>query len=79
MRHTIDGLAPKWRTDGLYAIGKSVEIPPHLDLWMRGARTGTVHSISTNPGLRTVYARVRMDHPQVKRLVTVEFNDLKFL
>ena len=36
-----------------------IEIPVHYDLWMRGARTGTVVAHRRNHWL------VRMDHPQV--------------
>jgi hypothetical protein len=38
------------------AVGDRVELHPGLDLWMRGARYGTVQSIST-----TGISRVRID------------------
>lgn len=45
-----------------------VEIHPGFDLWMRGARYGTVvrEYISPKSGKRTV--AVKMDHPQVRKL-----------
>lgn len=56
-------------------VGKRIEIPPHYDLWMRGARYGTVKNI-TRDG-QTVL--VKMDHPQVRRLVRVQRPDWKFV
>jgi hypothetical protein len=53
--------------------GTRVEIAPHLDLWMRGARYGTV--VSVKDGI----ARVRMDHPQVKVLAKIKVEDLKVI
>ena len=41
--------------------GKRVEIPVHYDLWMRGARFGTV--VGQSVIMRCVY--VRMDNPNV--------------
>lgn len=53
--------------DGIpYKIGDRVELSPHTDLWMRGARFGTVHSVSLTPLDRV---KVRMDHPRVSNLV----------
>jgi len=43
-------------------IGLRVELSPACDLWMRGAKFGTV--VDVKQGLLVV----RMDHPQVKRL-----------
>jgi hypothetical protein len=61
-------------------IGKRVEIAPHYDLWMRGARFGTVKRVylgdSVNPRERLA---IRMDHPQVKRLATVYADDVTYL
>ena len=42
--------------------GARVEISPHFDLWMQGARFGTVRKVVD--GVVTV----KMDHPQVRRL-----------
>lgn len=58
-----------------HRVGHRVEIPPHYDLWMRGARFGVVVSTNSEHGL----TKVRMDHPQVRRLVTVHTSDLKFV
>lgn len=53
--------------DGIpYGVGDRVELHPGCDLWMRGARLGTVHSFSLTPNDRV---KVRMDHPQVRNLV----------
>lgn len=49
-----------------YTIGDRVELHPGCDLWMRGARFGTVVRCSLTPMDRV---HVRMDHPQVKGLV----------
>jgi hypothetical protein len=60
-------------------VGKRVEIAPHYDLWMRGARFGTVARVY--PG-DSVSSRerlgVRMDHPQVKRLTTIFADDVTY-
>ena len=64
-------------------VGLRVEIPPHSDLWMRGARFGTVERVidrsnslkENNPKIiastmtadRAIIWRVRLDHPQVRR------------
>ncbi len=42
-----------------------VEISPHFDLWMRGARYGVVR------GVRNGVILVKMDHPQVRKLFRV--------
>ncbi len=50
-----------------------VELSPALDLWMRGARFGTVireyNGKGRNNGKRICV--VQMDHPQVKRPVRI--------
>lgn len=48
-----------------------VEISPHYDLWMRGAKYGVVKSIKND------IAHVQMDHPQVKKLQRIPVGDLK--
>lgn len=56
-------------------VGARIEIPVHYDLWMRGARYGTVVGLAwerNGAGEKIVKAiRVKMDHPQVKRLARV--------
>jgi hypothetical protein len=57
------------------SVGKRVQIPAYSDLWMRGARFGTVERviIRSNNYLAARDIRgadifvVRMDHPSVKR------------
>lgn len=44
-------------------LGKRIEIPVHYDLWMRGARFGTVTKI----GKDGAFVYVKMDHPQARR------------
>lgn len=51
--------------------GKRVELHPGCDLWMRGARFGTVVREKGD----TVW--VKMDHPQVKRLVRLPRDRVK--
>ncbi len=53
--------------------GVRVEISPHFDLWMRGARFGTVKKITPISGI----AHVRMDHPHVKKIQKFSVVDLK--
>jgi hypothetical protein len=53
--------------DGVaFQVGDRVELSPGLDLWMQGARTGRVHSVSLTPNDRV---KVRSDHPQVRNLI----------
>ena len=48
-------------------IGKRIEIPVHYDLWMRGARFGTVTKAMPGKPGQSAFVYVKMDHPQVKR------------
>lgn len=48
-----------------FEVGKRVELHPACDLWMRGARFGTVASHSQH------FVKVDMDHPQVRHPVRV--------
>jgi len=48
-------------------LGKRIEIPVHYDLWMRGARFGTVTQARAGQLGQSDYVYVRMDHPQVRR------------
>lgn len=48
-----------------YTIGQRVEISPACDLWMRGARFGAVTDVQWGTPL---IIKVRMDHPQVRKL-----------
>lgn len=47
-----------------------IKIPAHFDLWMRGARYGTVIRVDKN----SVW-HVKIDHPQVKRIVKIGPHD----
>jgi hypothetical protein len=55
-------------------VGKRVEIPVHFDLWMRGARTGTVCWVWNDGSLA-----VRMDHRQVRRRLKVPYDDVQYM
>lgn len=55
-------------------VGKRVEIAPHYDLWMRGARFGVVARVNN----RSDRLAVRMDHPAVKRLAKVHAGDVTY-
>lgn len=54
---------------------RRVEIAPHYDLWMRGARTGAVVSSKRNKDGKEILS-IRMDHPQVKKLVKIPNDDV---
>jgi hypothetical protein len=56
-------------------IGRRVELKPHLDLWMRGARFGTIEHWEYS--LRMLY--IRLDHPHIKNLVRLHRDDVIFL
>lgn len=69
------------------SVGKRVQIPAYTDLWMRGARTGTIARViigkgnylqSNDPRGADIFA-VRMDHPQIKRLARVIADDCTYI
>jgi hypothetical protein len=70
-----------------WSVGKRVEIPAYCDLWMQGARTGTVTRfiegkgdyLCANDARASNLLVVRMDNTRVKRLARVVFDDCKFL
>jgi hypothetical protein len=52
-------------------VGRRVEIPAYADMWMRGARFGTIERVIDRSALRLLdprecapIYRVRLDHPQ---------------
>lgn len=55
-------------------LGKSIEIPVHYDLWIRGARTGKVTAI----GKDGAFVYVRMNHSQVKRRLKLWRGDFAY-
>ncbi len=67
--------------------GKRVQIPAYTDLWMRGARFGTVERVALGSGnyldprdpRGTDVFVVRLDHPQVKRLHYFTADDCTFV
>jgi hypothetical protein len=56
-----------------------VEISPHFDLWMRGARFGTVVREYKSPKTGERMVAVKMDHPQVRRFFRCLADDVKVL
>lgn len=59
-------------------VGKRIEIPVHYDMWMRGARFGTVTTVSKDGS----FIRVQMEHHQVQRRLKVwraDFDYIKIL
>ena len=67
-------------------VGKRVQIPAYCDLWMQGARFGTIARViagkgsylgANDPRSATRFV-LKMDHPQVKRLVQVIADDCLF-
>lgn len=52
--------------------GDRIELHPSCDLWMRGARYGTVKRV-----LSVGRLVVKMDHPQVRRLVTTTVQSVR--
>lgn len=58
------------------AVGERVQVPAYLDIWMRGARYGEVARVQSGMGANgpTLFG-VKMDHPQVKRLIWCKSED----
>lgn len=63
--------------NALEYVGKRVEIPTHYDLWIRGARFGTVCGARYNAEGR--YLLIRIDHYAVKTLLKVPAKDWSLL
>lgn len=59
-------------------IGKRVEIPVHYNLWMCGARFGTVTGRRRGSNGHSAYLTVKMDHPQVRRCVKLWALDVEY-
>ena len=47
--------------------GARVEIPVHYDMWMRGARTGTVGEYRRGRHGQSAYVLAHMDHRSVTK------------
>ena len=68
------------------SVGRRVQIPAYTDMWMRGARFGTIKRVTeggdfidpNDPRGRTIF-HVQMDHPQIKRPVKVIADDCAFV
>lgn len=60
-------------SEAFMKIGMRVEIPMHFDLWMRGARYGSITAV------RAEYVSVKMDHPQVRKVVRIPKSDWDYM
>lgn len=60
-------------------VGKRIEIPVHYDLWMQGARYGTVTGFRYGAPGQSAYALVKMDHSQVKRRLKLWLIDADYI
>lgn len=68
-------------------VGSRVQIPAYSDLWMQGARFGTIERVKTGNGnyLAPGDIRgadvfiVRLDHPQVKGAKRFVADDCQFI
>jgi hypothetical protein len=69
------------------SVGKRIQIPAYSDLWMRGARFGTIERVALAKGNYVQAGDVRgadifavkMDHPQVKRLCRFIADDCQYV
>lgn len=67
-------------------VGQRVQIPAWADLWMRGARFGTVERVieresnylAANDSRGGDIFVIRMDHPQVRKLARFRADDCSF-
>jgi hypothetical protein len=68
-------------------VGARVQIPAYSDLWMQGARAGTVERFikgsgsyldANDPRGASIFI-VRLDHPQVKRLHRFIADDCQYI
>lgn len=69
------------------SVGKRIQIPAYSDMWMRGARFGTVERFiqgsgnylsAKDPRGADIFV-VKMDHPQVKRLQRFIADDCQYV
>ena len=68
--------------DHKHLIGKSIEIPVHYDMWMRGARFGKITGFRHGANGTSDYLTVRLDHPQAKhalRLWRLDWDYIKVI
>lgn len=68
-------------------VGLRVEIPAYTDMWMRGARFGTIARVRhcngrylgvSDPRGAGLFA-VRMDHPSIKKLAWFIADECRYL
>src|SRR5690349_9048721 len=55
--------------------GMRVQLKPHTDLWMQGARYGEIRFDGSKP--RVGYYRVKMDSPKVRTLQSFAADDIE--
>ena len=65
----------------LHNIGTRIEIPVHYDMWMRGARFGTVTKYREGSAGRSAFVYVQMDNPRAKsiKLWAIDWDYIKVL
>ena len=56
-----------------------IEIPAHYDVWMQGARYGTVKKVYVATHGTFGYATVKMDHSLIKRHVKIPTYDWEYV
>ncbi len=67
------------RVDHKPLLGKRVQIPVHYDMWMRGARFGTVTGYRNGKSGQSDFLYVKMDHPSVRRSLKVWRPDWEYM
>ena len=70
---------PRYEGTRPFTIGQQIEIPVHYDMWMRGARFGRVVSYHNGKLGQSDFIKIKMDHPQVKKLFKVWRLDWDFV
>lgn len=60
-------------------VGARIELSPHCDLWMRGAKYGTITKLGNHRKATADIVRVQMDHPAVKRPKWYRASDLRVI
>ena len=59
-------------------LGTRIEIPVHYDMWMQGARFGTITSYRSGGNGRSAYYNVKLDHPSVRRRLKLWLPDVPY-
>lgn len=59
-------------------MSRKIELTPSCDLWMRGARFGTIVKTRAGADGQLQYG-IRMDHPEVKKIVWFTKDRIKII